>query len=84
MSDLKKKRLKNQIHGELTIKQGPKVDPGGNVRKIGYEGEILEKATHTNAWESNGLKLDEDQILLTLIRVKQSVGAATLLDDVKH
>lgn len=34
--------------------------------------------------ESKGLKLDGDQKLLTLIRVKQSVGAATLLDDVKH
>jgi hypothetical protein len=44
-----RKKVKNQIHGELTIKQGPKVDPGGNVRKIGYEEKILEQATHTNA-----------------------------------
>lgn len=31
--------------------------------------------------ESKGL---ETKKLFTLIRVKQSVGAATLLDDVKH
>ena len=40
-SDLKRKE--QLIRDELTIRQGPKVDFGGNVRKIGYE-EILEQS----------------------------------------
>lgn len=38
------KRKKKLIYGELTIRQGPKVDLGGNVRKIGYEEKILSDA----------------------------------------
>ena len=34
--------------------------------------------------ERKGIKLVGNQKLPTLIRVKQSVGAATLLNDVKH
>ena len=30
-------KVRNLTRGELTIKQGPKVDFGGNVRKMGYK-----------------------------------------------
>ena len=50
---------------------------------MGYEERILEKQL-IRMPESKGLKLDGGRNLFTLIRVKQSVGAATLLDHVKH
>lgn len=50
----------------LTIKQGANVDFGGRVRKIGLTWNI---SKHER----------EAKPILTLISVKQSVGAATLL-----